>query len=316
MTRIFWNHEEYRLRAGWRVLLIVAASAVAGTALAGPARRVLSSLLPEVWATVVESLVLLAVVALLLWLAARWLDRRRFADYGFHLGPAWWSDLWFGVVLGLLLIGCAYAVMLATGWLTVTDSMVSPGGQPFPAVIVADVLIVVGVAGWEELVFRGYLVKNISEGLSGTVLGTRWAAVVAVLLPAAFFGSLHATEENATVFGVVNIAALGAVFGVAYVLTGELALPLGLHLAWDLAQGFGFGRSPDPAALGTFLTVGEGEAGARLWSGWPGPFEGGVVGTATIALALVLVVAWVRSRRGTVEVQPSVTRPPVPGAAR
>jgi uncharacterized protein len=316
MTRIFWNPEENRLRAGWRVLLIVAASAVASTALAGPARRVLNSLLPEVWATVVESLVLLSIVALLLWLAARWLDRRRFADYGFHLGPAWWPDLWFGVVLGLALVGGAYAVMLASGWLTVTDTLVSPEGQPFPVAIVADVLIVAGVAGWEELVFRGYLVKNVCEGLSGTVLGTRWAAVVAVLLPAAFFGSLHATEENATIFGVVNIAALGAVFGVAYVLTGELALPLGLHFAWDFAQGFGFGRSPDPEALGTFLLVGEGDAGARLWTGWPGPLEGGVVGTATIILALVLVVAWVRFRRGTVEVNPSVTRPPVRAAAR
>jgi len=313
---MFWNPEENRLRAGWRVLLIVTASAVVSTALAGPARRVLNLLLPEVWATVVESLVLMSIVALLLWLAARWLDRRRFADYGFHLGPAWWSDLWFGVALGVVLVAGAYAVMLASGWLTVTDTLVSPEGHPFPVAVVADVLIVTGVAGWEELVFRGYLVKNVSEGLSGTVLGSRWAAVVAVVLPAAFFGALHATEENATILGEVDIAALGAVLGVAYVLTGELALPLGLHFGWDFAQGFGFGRSPDPEALGTFLLVGEGDAGARVWTGWPGPVEGGVVGTATVILALVLVVAWVRARRGTVEVQPAVTRPPVRATAR
>src|SRR3712207_7225900 len=45
---------------------------------------------------------------------------------------AWWSDLWFGVALGVVLVAGAYAVMLASGWLTVTDTLVSPEGHPFP----------------------------------------------------------------------------------------------------------------------------------------------------------------------------------------
>lgn len=164
-----------------------------------------------------------------------------------------------------------------------------------------DVLIVVGIAGWEEMVFRGYLVKNVNEGLSGEALGTRWGTVVAVLVPAAFFGWIHASNENATVLSVVNIAIFGILFGVAYVLTGELALPLGLHFAWDFTQGFGFGRSPDPSALGTFLLVEEADAEARLWTGWPSGFEGGLVATAMFALGLMLILAWVRFRRGIVE---------------
>ena len=316
MKSIFWNHQEVRLRAGWRVLLIVVASGVASTMLGGSGRRLLTGLLPEVYAALVESLALLLLVAAILWLAARWLDRRKLADYGFHLGREWWLDMAFGLVLGLVLVCGAYALLLGTGWLRVTETFVSAEGLPFIAAMLADVLIVVGIAGWEEMVFRGYLVKNVAEGLSGRILGARWGTVVAVLVPAAFFGWVHATNENATAVSVVNIAIVGILFGIAYVLTGELALPLGLHFAWDFTQGFGFGRSPDPSELGTFLRVEEGNAEARLWTGWPSGFEGGLVATATFSLGLVLIVAWVRYRRGVVEVQPSLTRAPVRVAAR
>ncbi|MBA2559708.1 MAG: CPBP family intramembrane metalloprotease, partial [Propionibacteriales bacterium] len=264
MKSSFWNHQEARLRASWRVLVIVVAASVVSTLLGGPGRRLLSERFPYVYASLIESLALVVLVAVILWLAARWLDRRRFADYGFHLGREWWLDLVFGLILGLVLVGGAYVLLLGTGWLRVAETFVSPQGLPFVAAMLADVLIVVGIAGWEEMVFRGYLVKNVAEGLSGGVLGAKWGTVVAVLIPGAFFGWLHATSANATVLSVVNVAIFGILFGVAYVLTGELALPLGLHLAWDFTQGFGFGRSPDPSALGTFLLMEEGNAEARL----------------------------------------------------
>src|SRR4051794_9903858 len=194
MKRIFWNDQEARVRAGWRVLLVVVATGVVSTMLGGSGRRLLTGLLPEVYAALVESLALLLLVAVILWLAARWLDRRRFADYGFHLGREWWLDMAFGLVLGLVLVGGAYVLLLGTGWLRFTETFVSPPGLPFAAAMLVDVLIVVGIAGWEEMVFRGYLVKNVAEGHSGGVLGARWGTVVAVLVPAAFFGWLHATN--------------------------------------------------------------------------------------------------------------------------
>jgi membrane protease YdiL (CAAX protease family) len=315
MKSIFWNHQEARLRAGWRVLVILVAAGVVSTLLGGPGRRLLTERFPYLYASLIESLALVVLVAVILWLAARWLDRRRFADYGFHLGREWWLDMAFGLLLGLVLVGGAYALLLGTGWLRFTETFVSPPGVPFVAAMLVDVLIVVGIAGWEEMVFRGYLVKNVAEGLSGGVLGARWGTVVAVLVPAAFFGWLHATNANATVLSVVNIGIFGILFGVAYVLTGELALPLGLHFAWDFTQGFGFGRSPDPSALGTFLLMEESNGDARLWTGWPSGFEGGLVATAMFALGFVLILAWVRYRRGIVEVQPSVTRAPVRATA-
>jgi membrane protease YdiL (CAAX protease family) len=157
---LFWNRREARLRAGWRVTPVILASGVASTVLAGPGRCLLRGLLPVVYANVIEAVVLLLLVGLFLWLAADRLDHRRFVDYGFHLSRTWWLDLGFGLTLGVVLLAGVYALALAMGWITVTDALISPDGQPFAAAILADAIVVVGIAGWEEMVFRGYLIKT------------------------------------------------------------------------------------------------------------------------------------------------------------
>ena len=153
MKNLFWNRREARLRAGWRVALLVVASGVASIALAGPGRRALRRLLPVVYANVVEVVVLVLLIGIFLWMAARWLDHRPIVDYGFHLSRAWWLDLGVGLVLGVFLMAGVYALALAIGWVKVTGSLLSPPGQPFIAAILADVIVLVGIACWEESFF-------------------------------------------------------------------------------------------------------------------------------------------------------------------
>lgn len=118
--------------------------------------------------------------------------------------------------------------------LSIAATFVAPAVIQFLAAMLLDVLIVVGVAGWEELVFRGYLVKNVAEGLSDGALGSRWATAVAVLVPGAFFGWLHAINPNATVLGVINVVIFGLPFGVVRAdrrvdSSARPALRMGLH---------------------------------------------------------------------------------------
>jgi uncharacterized protein len=315
MTGLFWNHREARLRAGWRIVVFVIASGVASTVLAGPARRFLRGLLPAVYANVVEVVVLVLLIGVFLWLAAKWLDRRSILDYGFHLSRAWWGDFGFGLALGVFLVCAVYALEFAIGWIKVTGTLVSAPGQPFVAAILADAIVIVGVAGWEEMVFRGYLIKNVAEGLNWKVIGARAATLIAVLLPSLLFGWLHSTEVNATTSSVVNTMIFGLLFGVAYVLTGELALPIGLHFAWDFVQAFGFGRSGEAAGLGSFVVLAEDDPTARLWTGWPFGVEGGLLGTTAFVVGFLLIAAWVRLRRGTVRLYSSLAQAPMQASA-
>ena len=165
-------------------------------------------------------------------------------------------------------------------------------GQPMVATIVLGLVAVAAVAFGEEASFRGYPVKNFAEGL-GTA---RWAVVAAVSIPALFFGLAHVTNPGATWLSTTNTVIFGLLFGTAYVLTGELALPIGLHFAWDYLQGFVFGVVGDGSQYGSVLVLAPGGTGGTRWTGLPYGVEAGVVGTVAMAAGFLLVVAVIRVR--------------------
>ena len=90
LLSIFWNGDERRVRALWRLIALGVVLAGAGLAVRA------TGLLPErgtrefyVVGTGVNTVLALAAVWLVGWL----LDRRRFADFGFALDRRWWADL-------------------------------------------------------------------------------------------------------------------------------------------------------------------------------------------------------------------------------
>ena len=235
ITHPFWNAEEGRLRAGWRVVVFLIASVVVGEALLR-LRSLLTSLLPVIYASAVEAVVYLLLIGAILLLASRLLDRRRIIDYGFHLSRGWWIDLGFGLALGTLLLLGILVLELAMGWIKVAGTFATAPGQPFGATILVGFIVVLCVAVGEEVTWRGYPIKNLAEGLNWRLIGPRWATVIAVLIPALLFGLAHATNPNATMLSTINIMIFAVLFAAGYVLTGELALPIGLHFAWDFTE--------------------------------------------------------------------------------
>ena len=124
--------------------------------------------------------------------------------------------------------------------------------------------------------------------------------VVAVSIPALFFGLAHVSNPNATWLSSINIVLFGLLFGTAYVLTGELALPIGLHFAWDYIQGFGFGVVSTGAQYGAVLQLAPTGDGGERWTGLPYGIEAGISGTVAMIIGFVLIGAWTRNRRGSV----------------
>jgi uncharacterized protein len=295
---------EGRLRAGWRLLfqflLNYAAAAMAGSlvlaatggpAVGGIARSSSASNVP------LYAVAALAAVASV-WAAGRFLDRRPFSGFGLRLSRAWWSDLAFGLLLGASLISGIFLFELAAGWVTVTGALrVVDGGAFFPAIL-APVVLFLCVGFYEELITRGYQLTNLAEGFNVPGIGPTGAILLAWVLSSSFFGLLHAFNPNATVLSTLNIALAGMMLGLGYVQTGELAIPVGLHITWNFFQGNVFGlpvSGRDPAGA-TFLTTEQ--TGPDLWTGGPFGPEGGLLAPAAMVLGLVLISLRVRRRTG------------------
>src|SRR5829696_7991972 len=92
---LFWNGDQARLRAGWRLLVYSALWFTLGYVAIYLRNTVLAGRLPEVYRTPLLAAIftLLVVVFLTGMVGSRLLDRRPFADYGFHLSKGWWLDL-------------------------------------------------------------------------------------------------------------------------------------------------------------------------------------------------------------------------------
>jgi uncharacterized protein len=243
-------------------------------------------------------------VLLTVWLAGRFLDRRSFADFGFHLGGGWWLDLFFGMALGALLMTVIFLVELGFGWITVTGAFHTPvPGTPFVLALIPPTTIFLCVGVYEELLFRGYQLRNAAEGLNLPAVGPRKAVILAWILSSAFFGYLHANNPNATLLSTVNIILAGLMLGLGYVLTGELAIPIGLHISWNFFQGnvFGFPAVSGFKPVGlTFLSTNQ--SGPELWTGGSFGPEAGLLAPAAMILGSLLIALWVRLRSGKVAI--------------
>jgi len=175
-----------------------------------------------------------------------------------------------GFVLGLLLFSAAMAVLRLLGAYhydgIVTFSSVLKGLAFATAA---------GVA--EEVLFRGLLFRLLSKA-TGT-----WGALA---LTSALFGAAHLNNPGATPWSAIAIAVeAGILLGAAYVATGGLGVPIGIHIGWNFCEGPILGM----AVSGT-------NAPASIFHGslnGPAILTGGAFGpeNSIIAVILCLVVA-------------------------
>ncbi len=232
------------------------------------------------------------------WLAARFLDRRPLRTLGLDLSRSWWRDLTAGLLLGVVLMSAVFAVEWALDWVAVTgDFAARTSTVRFVPALLGPLAIFVVIGFCEELMFRGYLLRNSAEGLNG-LLGPRGAVVGAWLISSLLFGAYHAFNPHATWVSTFNLFAAGLLLGLPMILTGELALSVGLHIAWNFAQGnlFGFPVSGNDFSGVTLLRTDV--SGPILWTGGAFGPEAGLLGLSVISLGMVAVWLWVRHAHG------------------
>lgn len=305
-----WSSKEDRPRTPIRVIVGVVILVVVGALFTIPPLLVLSVLDVALVTGVGTGAMLLStglsgVAAVVgVWLAGRYVDRRRFADFGLGIDREWWIDCGFGLALGGLLMSAVFLVQLALGWITVTGVF---AGEALLSAVVGSLLLFLIVGIYEELLLRGYLLTNLAEGARG-ILGIRGAIVFGTLGSSAAFGALHASNPNATLVSTLSISIAGVMLALGYVLTGEIAIPIGLHVTWNLFQGTVYGFPVSGLDLGQSLVAVETEGPRVVTGGGFGP-EAGLVGLAAMVVGSLATVAWIRYRYGTIRLEADVARP-------
>ena len=165
----------------------------------------------------------IAMTVLVYVLFVRWIERRSATELALKQAS---RELGIGALLGFAAITATVFLM----WLAGAYRVV---GTHSALAMVAALTIGLVPAFTEEILFRGILYR-IVEGSLGT-----WAALITTSL---LFGVSHLANPNASWFAAFAIAIeAGLLLGAAYTVTQRLWISIGLHFAWNWAQGGVYG---------------------------------------------------------------------------
>lgn len=204
-----------------------------------------------------------------------------------------------------------FLIELVAGWVAITGTFVTlTSGNGFHPAIIYPIVIFILVGIQEELVGRGYQLTNLAEGLNWKRIDPRFALVIASVVSAAIFGLAHSTNPHASAISTFNVFLGGIFLAVGFILTGELAIPIGLHIAWNFFQGnvFGFPVSGTAVRATTFISVNQ--AGPSLWTGGAFGPEAGLLGVGAMVIGCLLILGWVKLRDGRIALHTEIAEAP------
>ncbi|MGI9219911.1 MAG: CPBP family intramembrane glutamic endopeptidase [Woeseiaceae bacterium] len=291
MKKYLVNNETGLIRAGWRILIFVLLFFAITTVGMITVRWILGGLpklSPQQWT------VILVTATTAVFIARKYLDKKSFVSLGLRVDRFTLLDVLSGIVNSALVMATMFFLLFSLGLLEFhgfswwTDSV---GPDVVFTVAVLPIVLRVFyeltiVAWWEELVFRGYVLQNLIAGTSLV-----WATIISSLA----FGLIHIMNPDGTVMGGILIVLITPQLVYAYLKTGQLWLPMGLHLGWNFFQAsiFGFPSSGNVSAS----MISQSPVGPEWLSGGKFGAEGSILIIPVTILSYFVIHYWVRLTR-------------------
>lgn len=233
--------------------------------------------------------------------AAWFLDRRYPSDMGLQITREWVGEFSVGFLLGIALQGAMLLIGLAAGWLTITGWLTGEVSLALVPWFIMTFVFYLCIGVREEVLFRGYLMTNVAEGLLWFDGVDRSMAVwIAIGISSICFGFWHwGRSVNFLIFAVV----FGLLFGLSYALTDSIALPIGLHTAWDMAETslFASHELPTNKLIETTATT------SVTLIGDVTPLD--LLSFAALLLGSVAVIGWIYYRTGRLSIHQDIAVP-------
>ncbi len=196
-----------------------------------------------------------------------------FGKYDVH----WLKELCIGGLIGSALMLIPALILGIFGWV---NWQWNPEGL---SALLPNVFLFAGVAIAEELLFRGFFFQRLISGLG------QWTAQ---LIVAAYFLLTHLNNPGMTgsvkAMASINIFLASILFGLAFIQTKSLAMPLGLHFMANFVQGGVLGFGVSGAEQSGLLTPVFGDAPIWLTGGQFG-LEASLPGLICVVITLLLL---------------------------
>jgi len=195
----------------------------------------------------------------------RLIERRRASELA--IGPGIGPFL-IGCVIGAALMGLVYLIFDRLGMVAFAPGTGWTGLANGLAASFAGAVL-------EELIMRA-IVFRIVEEMTGTTIAIAFSAIL--------FGLLHAFNPGATIVSTSAIAIeAGVLLALAYALTRNIWLVVGLHMAWNFTEGDIFGAKVSGNAASHSLM--------RTTLSGPDIVTGGAFGPEASVVAVIVCLA-------------------------
>lgn len=216
-------------------------------------------------------------------LGMRIYEQASLVDVGLGWSPASARNVLVGLASG---IGAAVAILLGPLLAGAAELVKAPDGQAqASAILMLLVILVFGGIG-EELLFHGYGFQVLLGALGP----------FATILPVSvLFAIAHSGNLNVSALGLINTGLWGVVLGYAFWRSGDLWLPIGLHVGWNWMLPL-FGTNLSGFTMNVTGYVMRWKVGP-LWSGGDYGPEGGLMTSVVVVLLFIWLATKAPVRR-------------------
>jgi membrane protease YdiL (CAAX protease family) len=226
-----------------------------------------------------------------LYINAKYIDKQDFSVYGLTLNTQTTADFIAGSFTGTFAVGLLLMVGVGSGILQLTEASTTPGAE---AVYLFGLkMLLVGVC--EEVLFRSYLFTTLYGAFHHGKNSRRQASLKALLVSSGVFGLAHVYTSHASALSIVLLAINGAVWCIPFLITGNIWLSAGMHVAWNFTQTLiGLPMSGNKSSIALFIVQSTGQE--LLTGGAYGP-EAGALGVVGYFSMLIISLIYLKVTR-------------------
>lgn len=130
-------------------------------------------------------------------------------------------DIIMGLGIGILIMSLGYLILILLDEIIFVNFRFELSG------LLYTILIFVFVSIMEEILIRGYVLRNLMISFN---------KYIALILSSILFAIMHGFNPNIDLFSLINLFIAGLLLGITYIYTKNLWFPIALHFSWNFTQ--------------------------------------------------------------------------------